>query len=127
MCVENDVLLLPLTCRTRCCVPQVDEFVFSTLLAWMREDGEFPVSKYASAAAPASAGAGAGGKATEVAAFAGAGLPHALAETFLPDVSGAAAAGGDTSYGALRAGGSVGAVAGNTAAAPAGGAGPAAM
>lgn len=81
---------------------QMDEFVFSTLLQWMRQDGEFPVSKLASAESPASAGAGAGGKATELAAFAGASLPETLAETFLPAVSPATAAAGSTAFADLQ-------------------------
>jgi hypothetical protein len=85
-----------------CVTVQVDDFVFSTLLQWMREDGEFPVSKRASAESPASAGAGAGGKATQMQAFAGASLPGALAETFLPAFQPAAAAAGGTDYSSLQ-------------------------
>ena len=85
-----------------CVTVQVDDFVFSTLLQWMREDGEFPVSKRASAESPASAGAGAGGKATEMQAFAGASRPGALAETFLPAFQPAAAAAGGTNYSSLQ-------------------------
>lgn len=81
---------------------QIDEFVFSTVLQWMRQDGEFLVDKYASAEAPASAGAGIGGKATELAAFASAALPNSLGQTFLPAVTGPAAAAGATNFGALQ-------------------------
>lgn len=81
---------------------QIDEFVFSTVLQWMRQDGEFLVDKYASAEAPASAGAGPGGKATELASFASAALPNSLGQTFLPAVTGPAAAAGATDFGALQ-------------------------
>ena len=81
---------------------QVDDFVFSTLLQWMRQDGEFPISKRAAAESPAYAGAGAGGKATQLAAFAGASRPGALAETFLPVFRPAAAAAGGTDYSSLQ-------------------------
>ncbi len=81
---------------------QIDDFVFSTLLLWMREDGEFLVDKHASPGAPASAGAGGIGKATALASLAAAKLPEETEVTFLPDVSGSAAAAGDTSYAALQ-------------------------
>jgi hypothetical protein len=68
----------------------------------MRQDGEFPVDKRASAASPVSAGAGDGGKATQLAAFAGASLPQAMAETFLPAYRPAEAAAGQTDYSSLR-------------------------
>lgn len=81
---------------------QMDEFVFSTLLQWMRQDGQFLVSKRASPESPASAGAGAGGKATDFAAFAGANLPQTLAETFLPAVRPDEAAAGGTGFAELQ-------------------------